>query len=152
MPCAKTGGNPWEAAPHPAILPSQPLQREETKAAELNWDCWNISMRNFRNKTKPPGAICGGSSISVEVAGPGPAPRHPPARSSYICIVASQRELNVSGASTHTQPEGTLASQDKGRRFRVREARTGWVQGGEGLTLGMDAAVGMPLLQEVVAS
>lgn len=116
------GGNPWEAAaPHPAILPSWP---------KLNWDCWNISIRNFKNKTKPPGATGGGSSVSAEVVGPGPAPRHPPARSSYICIVASQRELNVSGASMRTQPEGTLASQDKGRRFGVWEAWTGRQQGG----------------------
>lgn len=79
-------------------------------------------------------------------------PRHAPAHSSYICIIASQRELYVSGASTHTQPEGTLASQDKGRRFGVWEAWTGQAQGGEGLTPCMDAAVGTQLLREVVAS
>lgn len=58
-------------------------------------------------KPKPPGATGDGSSVSAEVAGLGPAPVKPPACSSYICIFAQQRELNVSGASTRRQPEGT---------------------------------------------
>lgn len=49
-------------------------------------------------------------------------------------------------------PEGTLASQDNARRFGVCEAWTGWMQGGEGLTPHMDAAVGTQLPQEAAAS
>lgn len=109
-------------------------------------------MKNFKNKTKPPGATCSGSSMSAEVTGPGPAPHRPPARSSYICIAASQRKLNVSGASMCAQLEGTLASQDKGRRFGVWEAQTAQAQRREGLTPHIDAAVGTQLLQGVVES
>lgn len=43
------------------------------------------------------------------------------------------------------QPEGTLASQDKGRCFRIQQAQTGPVQGREGLTPHRDVAVGTQL-------
>lgn len=74
----------------------------------------------------------------------------PPSPSRLLLIHMHGCKLNVSGASM--QPEGTLASQDKGRRFGMQQAQTGRAQGREGLTPHRDVAVGTQLLQEAAVS
>lgn len=112
----------------PAFLPSRP---------NLNRDCWNISKRKFRNKTKAPGATRSSSSSSVSAGSQGQPPiTLPPAPHPYSWFQAKCQR---------SQPEGTLASQDKGSCFGIRQAQTGWVQGREGLTPHRDVAVGTQL-------
>lgn len=102
----------------PARLPSRP---------NLNRDCWNISKRKFKNKTKAPGATRSSSSSSSSLVSAGSRGQPPITRLLLIHMHGSK--LNVSGAR---QPEGTLLPRTKGGALGYSRHRPARCRGGKG--------------------